>query len=201
MRDGGDMYKYILGLSGKSGTGKSTMARHLYYRAHPDRTSIYVASFANALRQELVEAFKDPNVDWGEKPTPAWMRNLLIAWGAARRAQSPEYWRRVLARTIYARDCRVVIIDDVRYKNEADWIRDAGGHVVRLECVPAPLAVSNDRSETELDDYAFDCTYTIPYGGLWDASKPLYDQYLRHRLMEGDDRGSVAVHSSSLFDG
>jgi hypothetical protein len=182
MRDGGDVDKYILGLSGKSGTGKSTTARHLHYRAGANGTQLGIVSFAGALRQELIEAFGDPNVDWGEKPTPVWMRNLLIAWGTARRSMSPHYWRSLLASTIRASSYCAVIIDDVRYKNEADWIRDAGGHVVRLECVPAPLRVSSDASETELDDYAFDYTYIVPYGGLWDASKDVFDRYLRHRL-------------------
>lgn len=173
------MDKYILGLSAKSGAGKSTMAAHLVQRC---AGRVRTLSFADSLRRELDYAFDDSRVDWYRKPTPTWMRNLLIAWGNARREQDPDYWVEAIHACAVKGDFRAVIIDDVRYKNEADWIKRLGGHVIRLECVPAPLRVSSDASETELDDYAFDHTYTIPYGGLWGASKDVFNQYLRHRI-------------------
>lgn len=155
----------IIGLSGKSGSGKSTVAKQVAAR----HNNVRVVSFADALRYEVADEFQD--LDVYTKPTPPHVRALLIAWGCARRAIDPMYWVKWLEHTLELDTTHtepgVYIIDDVRFLNEAQWIHAHGGKVLRVECSPAPLRVSSGPDETELDDYPkFDYTYTAKYGDL-----------------------------------
>jgi hypothetical protein len=49
------------------------------------------------------------------------IRDLLVLVGSAFRDVDPGYWIKVLEASLYADDC--VVIDDVRFENEAAWIR------------------------------------------------------------------------------
>lgn len=183
---------YVLGLSGKAGSGKSTVARALK-RLGGDKVFVY--SFADALRNELDQAFsgprldwRQPRLDWRQKPTPPWMRDLLIAWGMAKReAVHRDYWVYNLLDDMEAHfdiaHIKVAIVDDVRFPNECDCLRDFG-NVVRLECVPPPPVVSEGPSEAALDDYDFDHVMCVQYGDLDTAVEFLYDKYIRSELVE-----------------
>ena len=176
---------YVLGLSGKAGSGKSTVA-HALARLGGNRIRVY--SFADALRNELGQAFSGPHLDWRQKPTPPWMRDLLIAWGMAKReAVHRDYWVYNLLDDMEDHfdiaHIKVAIIDDVRFPNECDCLR-TWGDVVRLECLPPPPVVSEGPSEAALDDYDFDYTMHVQYGDLDTAVKFLYDKYIRGALVE-----------------
>lgn len=108
--------------------------------------------FAEALYQECraLHGMKD-------KDAP-----LLQKVGAQRRAEDPNYWvKQVFNKITPAID--IAIISDVRYQNEADAIKQAGGslvNVTRLYSSGRPF-VADDRpanhpSETELDGYNWD---------------------------------------------
>ena len=62
-----------------------------------------------------------------------------------------------LTSTVAAIDPTYVIIDDVRHRNEAQWIANNGGYLVRIEGSRAPLKIpySLHVSETNLDGLVF----------------------------------------------
>lgn len=79
------------------------------------------------------------------------IRKTLQKLGQAVRAQDPDYWLRAgIARATAVGG--PVVVTDVRFPNEADAIRNAGGYLVR---VTRDLPDDGDRdiSETALDDY------------------------------------------------
>jgi hypothetical protein len=86
---------------------------------------------------------------------------LLQRIGAERRVEDPEYWiKRAFAKVDTATD--IVLISDVRYQNEAEFIKDQGGYVVNVRRINCGMPyVATDRpsdhpSEIDLDKWPFD---------------------------------------------
>lgn len=166
----------IIGISGKAGCGKSTLARLLMERLPGAWQRI---GFADILKREVAKFYGfDVALAFDEKgkgspvKRPAqlhgdwwpWehefvtVRQLLQHYGTdVYRKRDPNYWvermREHLATVIplsYG-----VIIDDVRFINEAAMVRDMGGLLVRLEPYLEwkPGAGAEHASETNLDGW------------------------------------------------
>lgn len=153
----------ILGISGKIGTGKSTLAE-LLAAMTPGAIRI---SYADALREEVAEhfgfdlgfvrsqEFKEREFMVGLEVRSG--RQLLQWWGTnVRRAADPDYWTHKMRHRLLhlsAVGHPLAIIDDVRMPNERDLINRMGGQVIRLEPYdgwqPGPGA--DHYSETALD--------------------------------------------------
>ena len=152
----------IIGVSGRKRSGKDTFAKRLI-EAHGFRRE----SFADPLR-DMAYAL-NPLVDdvgrlAGVVDAIGWerakdehpeIRRLLQRLGT-------EAGRKVLGKNIWVdtamrktADGELVVFTDCRFTNEADAIRERGGHIVRIE---RPGLADGDAhpSETSLDDYAFD---------------------------------------------
>lgn len=216
----------VIGISGKIGAGKSTLAEAIVkiVAESPWTDPAQRLSFAGALRAEttkLINAHHKhgelTNQILAETDIPAadeealaafaaicdnaegkinvyekteHSRQLLQHWGGARRAQNPDYWvvqLRDAIRNINKEPVmgatggsaggdtavaggnvtRLVIVDDMRYPNEADMLRDLGGVLIRLEVSPenrldrirrrdnsgAAALYDEHPSENSLDDY------------------------------------------------
>lgn len=131
----------IIGLCGYARVGKDTMAAAIVERGWTR------LAFADNLKNDLYETLKRavtrgsvPVADaatFASKmlagPDKAKARPLMVAYGAFMRTFEPDYWIARLWRQIDALpdDARVVITD-VRYKNEADWVRSLGGKTLWL---------------------------------------------------------------------
>lgn len=177
----------IIGISGKIGCGKTTLADIL---GRELRWSLRI-SFAELIKLEASEAFGFP-LAWcyspeGKEQTvsvprsrkkrtelfstydrqlpfkkgrPVTVRELLQWWGTDyRRAQNPDYWLWEMSHALDdAREAGAehVIIDDVRFPNEAAMIQQhKRGLLVRLDPYPGwePGPYAGHVSETSLDDY------------------------------------------------
>lgn len=138
-----------VGLCGYARVGKDTAAEHMveYERF----------AFADALKNEaskMMEAIGLP-ADWSDPVFKARWRPLLVALGAGRRATDPDYWIKRLIYTLAARNIAKrdnVVITDVRYANEVQWILGQGGTVIRIERPGhAPANSEESRSFLEID--------------------------------------------------
>lgn len=162
----------LIGLAGKKQSGKNTVADMLDVLAARDGWTVKQFAFANAVKRELADAC-DVSVDYIEKHK-SMFRLGLQWWGTEfrRGMHSGDYWVKQLNFALQQEglgqfDKHVYIITDVRFKNEADYIKRHGGLLVRVER-PEPLTwrdwmpwnmirllKDTHSSETDLDDYPF----------------------------------------------
>ena len=157
----------IIGLSGYAQTGKDTIANHLV--EHHGFTRV---AFADPIR-EAVYAL-DPSIndipelqgislqwivdrmgwDFVKVDSPQ-TRRLLQRFGTevGRNLWGENFWVDKAMATASKHDR--VVITDVRYPNEYQAIKDAGGNVWRVE-KPGIQAINAHASETALDGFFFD---------------------------------------------
>ena len=131
----------IIGIAGRMRTGKSSLAKLIREMFQTDIDAIvHIDSFAHALRKEVAEAlFKNthsPSAQFllaqKEEQDKSAIRPLLQAFGQAKRdLVFPDYWIYELEQNI-PQGIDVLIIDDVRHNNEADWVLENGGILIRL---------------------------------------------------------------------
>lgn len=157
-------------ISGKIGTGKTTLADFLPYKR---------IAFGDILKKECSETYGIPlywfytrkhlllNVH-GQYMT---IRKLLQWHGTEyRRAQNPHYWTERFDQLLPKEP---VIVDDVRFIDEAEYCKSKGAVLIRLQPYPGYNQYSDHKSETELDDYDFDLVFKPDYGKIKAISKIL----------------------------
>ena len=155
----------LIGISGRRGTGKTTAANYLL-RKHGFKR----VSFADELKRlaKTLMPFTDNDLSVIAKKeakfkTYDWSpREFMIHFGEFMRFHDPNYW---LDRgmSLVTDTTQSFVFDDVRYKNEAEAVKAAGGVLLRIERYEKknPYGKNLDTpSETDLDNYTFD--YTIP---------------------------------------
>ena len=136
----------LIGISGKKQAGKNTVATILAQKLGKQCVEY---AFADALKLEVAQACKvSVAVIEMHKET---YRPLLQAWGSLRRAKNVDYFTEIVVRKILAQKPEVAILTDVRYLNEAECVRKAGGYLIR---VARSTAVDDTHeSETSLDHF------------------------------------------------
>ena len=167
----------IIGISGKIGTGKTTLSNLLLERL-PGYERV---AFGDCLKEETAETFGFP-LEWAYSergkaqtvefereriPYEMTVRELLQWYGTdVCRAADPDYWIKAMADRIG--DKTNVIIDDVRFPDEAEFVEARGGFLVRLGEYPGwkPGPHANHASETALDSYRFPLMIRPDYGKL-----------------------------------
>lgn len=143
----------LIALAGKARTGKNTVAAFVQAQYGG-----YQYAFASPIRAMLKAGF---NLDlddsyWAqrkEEPIPMLgksprqlMQTLGTEWG--RNLVHPDLWL-LLAQSAFGNRGPGMIITDMRFENEAAWIRRAGGTVVHVERNAAPT-VNAHSSEGQL---------------------------------------------------
>ena len=123
------MKKQHIGLIGWAGAGKDTAALALM-----DRGWKRIA-FADALKGRALYLGWD-----GRKDDRG--RRLLCDLGMAMRAYNPNHWIDHARNAMRGRAC---VFTDVRFQNEADFVRSEGGIIVRV--IREGLAVGDHESE------------------------------------------------------
>ncbi len=136
----------IIGIAGKAGVGKDTLAAHLVARHGYTRYG-----FADPLKRLLNERFGWRDKDWEYRD---FKEHKCPLWGSHATGEdfSPRSWAQWLGtevgRNTFGEDCWVEaaaimmdkeenrdkrwVISDVRFENEAKWIRSSGGLIIHL---------------------------------------------------------------------
>lgn len=164
----------LIGLCGRAGTGKTEAAEYLVASHRFEQ-----AAFADALKDLLALHFEALGIDYAhlheqrlknvplpgldfepgvEGVTARYLMQTLGDWG---RAIDPDWWVHALAHRVGlqmemgpARQPAPVhdriVISDVRYPNEADWLISRGGVLIRLHRDQAE-PVREHSSESHID--------------------------------------------------
>lgn len=141
------MNTQLIGLCGRKGSGKTTIAKSLKNWAR--------ASFAQPLRSMVAamgvddKYLYDPN--FKEVPIPRigftgrfLLQTLGTEWG--RQTVDENFWVRIMEMKLDKLDGPVVI-DDVRFDNEARMIRERGGKIYQVVTPGVPAAEDGHASE------------------------------------------------------
>lgn len=156
----------IVGIHGRARSGKDTLAHflvehHGFLRiALADPLRRFVSDITGLDESLLMDSVvKEQPIDWlGGKSPRQLMQTLGTEWG--RTHVDENVWLAVAQRKIdqaRRRGYAGVVIPDVRFDNEAQWVRQLGGHVVRLVRDDA-APVADHASERGVADHLIDTT-------------------------------------------
>jgi len=141
--------KLIIGLSGRKGSGKSSVADQLRLALISMEIPSSVVSFATPMRLMMEELLaysgvvnpasylRDPKLKeqdlhaLGGKSVRYLMQTLGTEWG--RDCVAEDLWVTLGINKALFNECPVVIIDDVRFPNEAEAIQNTGGWVFHIK--------------------------------------------------------------------
>ncbi|MGO4364499.1 deoxynucleotide monophosphate kinase [Pseudomonas sp. PAB10] len=149
------MTPLLIGLAGRARSGKDTAAQHLV-----NQHGFQSYAFADPLRDGLMHILnlspcdfegeqKELPLPWLGRSPRYLMQTLGTEWG--RDTVHPELWLLLAAQNLdlLARThdtARGFVVSDLRFENEAEFIRQRGGVVIHLERASASAATQH-RSE------------------------------------------------------
>lgn len=147
----------IIGLIGKSQAGKTTAADF----AVENCNKIDKLSFATPLKLMVEKAKICGFHELFEEKT--WFSRTmlqLIGTNLIREQINPDFWIDKMKEQINTCviDADTIIIDDVRFKNEAEFIRNEKGILIRIR---RPSLISNDSHRSENEQEEIDANFTI----------------------------------------
>lgn len=141
-------YPRVIGLTGYAGSGKDLVGALLSMRGFKR------IAFADPLRAEVAELLRsgDPapsklDDDLQDvinsrfvtveqlyaKPTSDVVRAILQQWGTEhRRGQDLDYWIKIADDRVKILGNDPIVVTDVRFQNEVDWVHSLGGEVWRI---------------------------------------------------------------------
>ena len=157
----------IIGLSGYAQSGKDTVANILVEKYGYKRIA-----FADPIRELLYEMDPPVPVGAGSEKHTVGLQNYVDVYGwdqakqhpivrsmlqnlgvGARKVFGDTFWVYQALSDIAPQD--KVVVSDVRFVNEADWIKDFTGQIWRVKRM-GTAAVNEHVSESELDGYPVD---------------------------------------------
>lgn len=146
----------VVGFAGMAGSGKSTLARLV--AEHLSSPPAVVRSVVEPVRAEVLsiaapirEACKHLGID--KRDDPELFRAVAVAMGMAARRVKPGFWLEHLADDVAAAGAdgaRVVLVDDVRFTNEAAFCDQV---VYVLPDGPGFPRLSNEAESLAVDLY------------------------------------------------
>lgn len=152
----------IIGVSGKAQTGKDTFAKKCGDELMEKGYTVSFFSFAYRLKQAVMLIFNlswdDVNTDKGkEKILPHFnninVREVLQKFGTeVGRSIYKDIWVWNTMNDIELVEANVAFITDMRFPNEYQAVKDAGGLVVRTQRDNYSISENEHSSETSLDN-------------------------------------------------
>lgn len=152
---------FIIGLTGQAYSGKTTAAKYL------EGKGFKRIAFADPLKELAIEYFGITAEDAFINKPPQ-VRTLLQGIGSLIREQFDEhYFIQEMVNRIRYSDALLFVIDDVRFANEADIIRQMGGVLIRMECPNTHYKLTDTQQNHASEQTAaltVDCLICANYG-------------------------------------
>jgi phosphomevalonate kinase len=140
----------LVGISGKKQSGKNTLA--IFIRDVLGDITSEEIGFADAVKEEVAKHFMISVEALIAKKE--FYRTALQIHGTTKREDNPAYWIELIFKKILKSQSKVVFVTDVRFKNEADSLREAGAILIRVNRNTG--LIDNHISEIDLDNYPFE---------------------------------------------
>lgn len=176
----------LLGLTGYKQSGKDTFAQYLVRHAGFARVA-----FADELKREVAEMMRI-TVEKLERHKARY-RNTLQDYGMRRRREEENHWITLAAAHIdWLEDTYGVqrfVVSDVRFPNEAAWVRARGGKIVRL--VRADGLHSNDPHESEAGQDRIEADKTWRCRSPEDVERAARSTAERYGWLRGERRSTA----------
>ena len=145
----------LIGISGKKQSGKSTIAQYLI-----EQGCVGILCFADKIKEIVRDLFFEPEEDYIDLDSEAGKQTVLRCGWTPRellqivgtdlfRSLYRDVWINAFKNQMYlVEHYPVVVVPDVRFENEVEFIHSMGGKVIRLTRQPFP---DQHESETALD--------------------------------------------------
>jgi len=180
----------IIGLSGLAGVGKDTVADFLVGTVeNGDNMFVQRYALADPLKKCASEAFGIPlkdfynetakevtNNHWGL--TPRYILQILGTEGFREHFGS-DIWTRRADMVISQSVTDVFLVTDIRFNNEASWIKDIGGELVSITSPAMELSKKHEHSSERGISVTPDVVI-VNDGTLEDLERKVYDEIGRH---------------------
>lgn len=124
----------VIGFCGKARSGKDTAAAGVTHEYGHVRYSL-----ADPIKRGIEAMFdlpssvwdderKEEEIDWLDRSPRYLAQTLGTEWG--RDLVAPDVWLRCADQFLLTH--RLVVVPDIRFQNEVDWIRSKGGVLIRI---------------------------------------------------------------------
>lgn len=155
--------KTVVLLSGKKGSGKTTIANSLSFLLETERKEVVMIAFADHLKNIVNTICLDKNIDKEKVFGDNTYGQLLQKTGKfLRETMGKDYFANIVKNKILESDKDFFIVHDLRYQNELD-VMEKHFNVVKIRLFGRRKIDSRDdqdQSECDLDHY----------DGYWDLS-------------------------------
>ena len=151
----------LIGLTGPAGSGKDTVADWLESAHNFERIALAapirrgLCAMLEISRNAFLPGIKEHVIPWIGKSPRELMQTLGTEWG--RDLIAHDLWLRVAARKIEDSDHDHIVITDIRFEDEAAWLRNLGGKLWFIQRDSAP-PVRKHVSEAGISATPYDTT-------------------------------------------
>ncbi len=185
------MRSILIGFVGKARSGKDKAAEISSSLLYSNGLDTDIVGFADELKYQCNELFRcflpeDLDFDFYDDEIKTYEVFPGVTGGAIMqqhgefmRSIYKDYWVDKLAAAIESQQPEVALIKDVRHLNEADWVRNNGGILIKTTRVAADILGRdpNHISETALD--GIDCHYLLDNTGPLENTSAQLENILR----------------------
>lgn len=176
----------LIGIVGKKGAGKDTTADYIV-RRYGFVKRAYAAPLKEACKalfsfteSQLEDPIEKETIDkrWGKTPREAmqWLGTDVV-----RQSLGSDFWIRHMGFYVEKDSGVRLVIPDVRFPNEADWIRKNGGvliRVVRPDSSPTDMHASEIEQDNIETDLTIQNTSEDVDAFYRNTLDPLFDEFL-----------------------
>lgn len=151
----------LIGITGKAGSGKDTFAKYFI-----DNHNFTRYAFAGPIKRMIQAGFgvdpgvwddrtaKEQQLEWLGVSPRVLAQTLGTEWG--RDVIHPDVWLLIAEQALGQHDN--LIVTDVRFDNEAQWIKEHGGYMVSVEARGMALDNQTHASENGVHPAYIDIT-------------------------------------------
>ena len=158
----------VIGLGNKARQGKNCVANYMQeldpsvqIYSFADELKLYCKAHHEELLPQWEAAYSNVPINF-PKDDPIYGYTQILQWYGTdvARKQNPNVWVEALDKRLETEKPQIAVISDVRFRNEAEYVKSKGGYLVQVIRLNKdgsqyldPGRDPNHISETALDDY------------------------------------------------